>query len=374
MPHVLLGERLTEGLQSLAVLASILIPLGVATIIAGRNLRHIVKRTFDPNAPVGDRSPDRWSLWTVPLVFFAALVIGSARLNWSWYWISLFLVPLFLLFQLAGGFIRTYMILRPDKPKSAKATALFHIIWMAPAAAAVSGALIFATWHYLPNNGDWAPWVRLAFGPTLICLSLFAGVALLQGLMGSDYPDGAREWISRIGAMILIVCGVWTGLFLLGVFGPWAFSLLLASYGAIGLTAVGGWLLTTVGGVLAGKSAAGPAKNGANGKGMLGWLISVAPTVFMIGYLLLLAFAVHLSLRYVTPAAKMEDARATSAEIQAAAAKSQNSGGAEVKADRQTAISAGHRRRHDRTASCPAKQNAARVVDRSFQAIRNVCE
>jgi hypothetical protein len=333
MPDVLLGERLTEGLQTLAVLASIAIPLGVATIIAGWNLCRIVKRTFDPNARVGDRSPDRWSLWTVPLVFFAALVIGSARLNWSWYWISLFLVPLFLLFQLAGGFIRTYMILRPDGPKSAKATALFHVAWMAPAAAAVSGALIFATWLYLPNDADWAPWVHLAFAPTLICLSLFAGVSLLLGLMGSDYPDGAREWISRIGAMIFIVCAVWTGLFLLGVFGPWAFAYLLANYGAIGLTAVGGWLLTTVGGVLAGHSAAGPEKNGAKGNGAFGWLIAVAPTVFMIGYLLLLAFGVHYSLRYVTPEAKMAAAKANAAEVQAAAAKSKNSPGTEIKAD-----------------------------------------
>ena len=359
MPDAFVPTGIRAGPQLLPVLLCISIPLGVATLIAVWNLRQIVKQTFAPSSaagdqsagrcrfwatartlggiakqkleqftqfrsPAGDRSADRWSLLTVPLVFLATLVMGTARIHWNWYWISLFLLPLFVLFQLAGGFIRTYMSVRPEKGECAKTAAFFHVLWMAPTAAAASGGLIFATWHYLPKGTDWAPWFQLAFAPTLICLSLFGGVSLLLGLMGSDYPDGAREWISRIGAMILIVCAAWTGFFLLGVFGPWAFARLLGSYGAVGLTAVAGWLLTTVGGVLAGRSTAGPSKNGANGTGMLGWLIAVAPTVFMIGYLLLLAFAAHLSLRYGTPQAKIAAAEAYAQRLESAAAQTRN--------------------------------------------------
>jgi hypothetical protein len=159
MPDVAVPVGRTAKSQFLPVLLCISIPLAVATLIAVWNLSYIVNQTFAPSARVGDKSPgrswfsvvarnvcrivkqgfekfiksilpaegqsaDRWSLLTVPLVFFAALVMGSARLTWKWYWISLFLVPVFLLFQLAGGFIRTYTNLRPDKSKSAKAIAL----------------------------------------------------------------------------------------------------------------------------------------------------------------------------------------------------------------------------------------------------------
>jgi hypothetical protein len=338
--QLVFNQALTDSLSGLIAVGVVLIALGIAALIAGWNLRRVVIRMFESSATVTDTSAtEHWSLLTVPLVFIASLVISSMRVNfWYSYWIALLCLPLFslfLLFQLAGGFMDTYVALRHHERKPA-VLAYFHLIWMSLAAAAVTAALIFVTWQNLPEVGEFAPWIQVAFGPTLICLSLFAGTTLLLGLMGSDYPDGAREWISRIGAMIAIVCAVWTGLFLLVVLGPWAFAWLLANYGAIALTATSGWLLTTIGGVLAGKSAAGPVKNGANGKSVLGWLISLAPPVFMVGYLLLLSFAVHVTLRHVTPKAKVIAAKTSEAKEKPAIAKTTASNPGESKTDSDT--------------------------------------
>src|SRR5204862_470681 len=42
--------------------------------------------------------------------------------------------------------------------------------------------------------------VVVAMAPPLLCLGVLFGVGLLIGLMGADYPDAAREWMSRVGS------------------------------------------------------------------------------------------------------------------------------------------------------------------------------
>ena len=46
-------------------------------------------------------------------------------------------------------------------------------------------------------------WMILTFAPPLACASVMAGVSLLIGLMGADYPDAAREWLASIGSNLL---------------------------------------------------------------------------------------------------------------------------------------------------------------------------
>ena len=150
-------------------------------------------------------------------------------------------------------------------------------------------------------TGGWPPWDRVAFAPPLVCLSLVVGASLHLGLMGSDYADGAREWIARAGSMLALTCAGWAALFVMAIHTPrWA-AWLLGEHGATGLTLIGGWLATTVAGVLVGRSARNtgdkePAKS--NG---LGWLTAAAPTVFIFGYLLFLSYAAHAALVTVSP-------------------------------------------------------------------------
>ena len=88
---------------------------------------------------------------------------------------------------------------------------------MVAVAAAASGGLVIAVWQV---TGEWPPWDRVALAPPLVCLSLVAGASLHLGLMGSDYPDGAREWIARLGSMLALTCVGWAALFVIAIHAP----------------------------------------------------------------------------------------------------------------------------------------------------------
>ena len=123
---------------------------------------------------------------------------------------------------------------------------------MVALSASVSSGLVIAVWKL---TGGWPPWDRVAFAPPLVCLSLVVGASLHLGLMGSDYADGAREWIARAGSMLALTCAGWAALFVMAIHAPrWA-AWLLGEHGATGLTLVSGWVATTVAGVLVGRSA-----------------------------------------------------------------------------------------------------------------------
>ncbi len=125
-------------------------------------------------------------------------------------------------------------------------------------------------------------------------LVVLTGATLQIGLMGADFPDATREWLARLAALLSITCTGWMALFAIGVFGPWWISsLALWSEKAVaGLGA--GWIATTVAGVLAGQSdRTNGAGSGNQTSSVLEWIGKIAPTVFMIGYLLAISFAVH---------------------------------------------------------------------------------
>ena len=239
-----------------------------------------------------------------PLVLVAAILLG-ARDPGPWrgsvlthFSVGVGVVLLFGLFQIQGGFIECYR----KRHKDSVFGAIWRAVLMFPTAAAVTTALIFAVWHFVPwsRGGPLVePWARLAFGPTLVSLSVLAGGTILTGLMGADYPDAAREWLARMAAELAIWCTDWSALFVLVVFAPWGFASLLGRHGPTALTTVGGWALTTGLGVLAGSS--GRTKDnddeGSERSSVLDFIIGVAPTVFMIGYLLFIALAAHLALR-----------------------------------------------------------------------------
>ena len=80
----------------------------------------------------------------------------------------------------------------------------------------------------------------MAFVPVLVCLAVQVGITLLVGLMGADYPDGAREWVARVGTGLLLLCTAWLALFAVAIWGPWAVAWSLANYGKTTLPPVQG--------------------------------------------------------------------------------------------------------------------------------------
>jgi hypothetical protein len=314
----MIGARLRDpspwGIELVALALATLCLVWALRIIY-RNLQRVVQQTFAP-AAMDDRGKraEAQSLRIVPLVFAAAILIGCATqpIDSSRFWLlGAGLFVLLAIFQLRGGFIRAFKSRHPGwSDKGATAVALLHVAWMVPVTAAFTTGLLWAWPHLLrvgPTIDDWglkAPWLTITFAPPLVCLSLVAGVGLLIGLMGADYPDAAREWVARIGAMIALLSVAWIAVFLLAVFGPWAVAWALKEYTAVAVTALGGWLAAVAGGVMAGRSArtdGATTEPSATGR-VMGLLMAVAPTLFMIGYLVLIASAVHATLPNPPPA------------------------------------------------------------------------
>lgn len=278
-----------------------------ALVIIYRNLDRVVRQTFAPDTlDARGKRVEAQSLKVVPLVFAAAILIGCATrpIDSQRRFAVIFagLLVLVAIFQLGGGFINAFRSRHSEWNKAAAtAVALLHVAWMVPVTAAFTTGLLWAWPHLLrvgPTIDFWglaAPWLTITFAPPLVCLSLVAGVGLLVGLMGADYPDAAREWIARVGAMIALLSVAWIAVFLLAVFGPWAVAWALKEYTAVAVTALGGWLAAVAGGVMAGRSARTDGvttEPSATGR-VMGILMAVAPTLFMIGYLVLIATAVH---------------------------------------------------------------------------------
>ena len=241
----------------------------------------------------------------VPLLFMVAAILGCTDLGrgsvsvralaepfgFGLGVIAAFAVPYFVL-GAGGGFIKYFRAMHGRTTRST-VRAYVYLVLMSLAASALSFWLLH---EVLALSREWEPWNRVAFAPVLVCLAVHAGVMLLVGLMGADYPDGAREWVARIGTGLTLVCAAWLALFAIAIWGPWAVAWSLAHYGMTTLTVLAGWIATTGLGVLAGQSASSggvePEAKPKSGQ-VVRLLVAVAPTVFMIGYLLLISVGVH---------------------------------------------------------------------------------
>ena len=323
--------------------AFVIVGLLVAAWGAGLNLRPIVRRTLgtDTERPDDSTAFKRFKTWfeteingrtrrlfegaIVPLLFAVAVVLGCSDLGSGDIaaaaasdWRLLLMLALafsspFFLLGFGGGFVKHYASLHKEAPwwlrglKSTQGLADWWKKWIRPKYVAfvlivlmsiVAAGVTFWLMHELLEHvRDWHPWNRVALLPVLVHLVVEAGIVLFVGLMGADYPDGAREWVARIGTRLNLVGAAWLALFAVAVWGPYTIAWGLANYGKTTVAALAGWIATTGLGVTAGRSSRSgtdepEGKKPASSR-IMGTIIAVAPTVFMIGYLLLIAFGVH---------------------------------------------------------------------------------
>ena len=135
-------------------------------------------------------------------------------------------------------------------------------------------------------SGNAAPWVSFVAGPPLFVAVVLTVVMVHIGLMARNFSDQHHEFWSRIGGQFQVAILAW-----LIVTGLAAFSAPLIEF--LAAWAAGGgiaWLVTSLAGVWFGKSAA------TSGEGSKGWreiVTRVAPYVFVVGFLGLVAWGIQ---------------------------------------------------------------------------------
>ncbi len=185
--------------------------------------------------------------------------------------------------------------------RSAIAWQALTVVISALVAGAVGGWLLyllrdlFVTWHYYEAHA----WAAVTWGQPLV-LTVFTVILVLHiGLMGTSISDESREWWSRLGGWTLIYLIMWTAVFGLAIYGPYATAQTVYWAGKtwgpwIKSTAAVAWLFSTIGGVLAGRSASTGEKRGSNST--LEWIAALGPYVFIIGLLLMLSLGIQAAL------------------------------------------------------------------------------
>ena len=130
---------------------------------------------------------------------------------------------------------------------------------------------------------------------------VFVIPSMLQtGLMGVDFPDSGREWMSRFRAVGGVYATMWIALMAASLYGPLLVirGLEHAKPVLSGMTLT--WVLTTVGSLLAGNSEkTGRDKEGTPKFSWLQVLAKIGPPVFVAGLLVLLATLEQYLLVYV---------------------------------------------------------------------------
>jgi len=215
------------------------------------------------------RSPVFIKFGIVLMLFLTCLLIAISIKAWPELWQSQWSIPLM---------ITAALIFNPFlwiKRKKAPKPQIFLLI------PTIIGALSVWGLSYLIDKFSSNIW--MVFGtPVLIVVFSVCG-SLYIGLMGRLFDTGTREWLSRLGAWILIAGASYLVLCGLSIYGS---ILVKKAYLNAGL--LSGWLMTTIGGVLTGKSQViGGKKTPLVSK----ILAEIAPYVFILGLLILLSWA-----------------------------------------------------------------------------------
>ena len=123
---------------------------------------------------------------------------------------------------------------------------------------------------------------------TLILISLIA--IIVSGLLGKHLSDAHREWLARLNGLIAIFNLGWILFFAMALYSPIVIGFLGCWFQA---TLGVGWVVSTLSGLLAGKSDKTTGKGDSKNWG-LELIAKIAPYVFIVGLLAVLSLGIHL--------------------------------------------------------------------------------
>ena len=251
--------------------------------------------------------------FTVIWAFLAGLYFGSV---WIWRhidtlglaqnWVVLGVAAviamfLSLLLSLNGGFVDEFSKRQVGKGGWWIVLGMITIL----SAGAMTGLLYvyLCMVHQLRSMGDQGAWHAVIWSPVMLLAVMVIPGTLQVGLMGVDFPDAGREWLSRFRAICTVYSVWWIALMGASIYGP-QMIMAISTSTVLGIrawmpTLTAGWVVTTIGGILAGKSSKTGTDKGETPK--FSWLQLLArtgPPVFAIGLMLLIATGEKMLLTY----------------------------------------------------------------------------
>lgn len=286
---------------SFALVLFLLVPLGVTMI----NMVYVDAKTRSTWTKQGMIL----SLVAVPLfasAIFAAL--WQTQQFGVWYWAMLYGAVAYEVVMLTAtifGVTAWWWRARPKKLEEESATVKtdaqekkVEAPWNVPetlvmlVAALPAGALGGWLYGVLSRYMDeWCVQARLTFGAPLVLGILLLAATLHIGVMGTVFPDRRREWCGRLGGWLLLAGICWFALSWTALYFPsfvthlpkWALTL-AKKY----LTPA--WIVSTAGGVLAGKGHSTGKPGELNWKD---WIAKAAPYIFVVGLVCWMSWGIH---------------------------------------------------------------------------------
>lgn len=141
-----------------------------------------------------------------------------------------------------------------------------------------------------------AIWHETAIGTPVILLVFSLAVVVHIGIVSRVFDEADREWWSRMGGWLIAIATGWLVVGATAVWGP--LLVVLLKHWAAGLSLA--WVVSTVAGVLAGRSAA---TGGASSKKWMELVARVGPYAFIAGLMIALSYGLHLLLVLLLPPA-----------------------------------------------------------------------
>lgn len=156
-------------------------------------------------------------------------------------------------------------------------------------AASIGGSIVLlAKLYHITGHYWWR--VVLVASPPLMLAGALVTMLMVVGLLGRMFDDDRREWLTRLAGCIGLVILLWILSFGFSLFGHHVLTWLWIKLWA-GIPVLTAWIVASVGGLLAGKSAksAGEQSDEASGLSAVELAAFIGPYVFIAGLLLLVS-------------------------------------------------------------------------------------
>lgn len=274
------------------------------------NVTHLTGDDRTGEFPPSARQGPILAYVAVPLLLFAwclSVWIWHAKL-WShcrWHWCIGGVIVFSITWSLAA--LRDISTTTSKTPFWNSAKTRYISIGFSIISGVVGGLLLWVLADKLLQN--WPPsdgaaiWHVVSFSTPLVVIIFLLVVTLQLGLMGILAPDPRREWWGRLGGWLLIMSIVWAAAFALSIYSPLA--VMWSRKFVTGASVL--WAISTLTGVLGGKSAKSGKADSVDSQSWKDTALSVTPYVFIIGLGIALATVLEIILAVLNNAASLSE-------------------------------------------------------------------